>query len=242
MHSEIELLLATGIELYFTSTYHSLYIELWPRIKRRLLGFGLPRRFLEVAEVHIQIIHHSKYLVGFLWWGHRTVTSLVAATYRDISRDNSSDGGLQLPDDVISEIRAIVNTRYQQMIKHPFKQVYLATFFLDPRESLLSFSTNKAELLIITLALSSGYARSAIMAKKNPNPIAGRSVHLRVSKDPDTAETDTHGDADLRETFPAYIESGKYLFSALQKEINGDKVPAVFVKFADSDATLDTFR
>ncbi|KIO25436.1 hypothetical protein M407DRAFT_25235 [Tulasnella calospora MUT 4182] len=166
----------------------------------------------------------------------------VAATYRDIFRDNSSDGGLQLPDDVISEIRAIVNTRYQQMIEHPSKQVYLATFFLDPSESLLSFSTNKAEPLIITLALSSGYARSAIMAKKNPNPIAGRSVHLRVSKDPDTAETDTHGDADLRETFPAYIKAGKYLFSALQKEINGDTVPAVFVKFADSDAILDTFR
>lgn len=40
-----------------------------------------------------------------------------------------------LTEDIISEVRGIVNARFSEMIEGPDRQVYLSTLFLDPRES-----------------------------------------------------------------------------------------------------------
>ena len=59
----------------------------------------------------------------------------VLATYEQLFTDNSDVDGLQLPDDVINQIRKIVNARWRELTEGPGKSVYLSTFFLDPRKS-----------------------------------------------------------------------------------------------------------
>lgn len=56
----------------------------------------------------------------------------VTATYTDLFKQDSDESGISLPDDVVRDVRSIVNGRYKQMIEDPSKQVYLATFFLHP--------------------------------------------------------------------------------------------------------------
>lgn len=55
----------------------------------------------------------------------------IMATHRDLFSKNEADLGL--PDDVVTEIRSIMNFRYTQMIDNPSHHVYLTTFFLDFR-------------------------------------------------------------------------------------------------------------
>jgi len=57
----------------------------------------------------------------------------VLATYEQLIKDNNDVDGLQLPDDVINEIRKIVNARWHELTTGPGKSVYISTFFLDPR-------------------------------------------------------------------------------------------------------------
>jgi hypothetical protein len=56
----------------------------------------------------------------------------VLATYEQLFKDNNDVDGLQLPDDVIDEIRKIVNARWNEMTASPAKSVYVSTFLLDP--------------------------------------------------------------------------------------------------------------
>lgn len=60
----------------------------------------------------------------------------VMASFLDLFKKNYED--LELPLDVVEDIRRIVNRRYREMIEGPGKLVYLATFFLHPR--MLCFS------------------------------------------------------------------------------------------------------
>jgi hypothetical protein len=57
----------------------------------------------------------------------------VLATYEQLMKNNNDVDGLQLPDDVINEIRKIVNARWHELTTGPGKSVYVSTFFLDPR-------------------------------------------------------------------------------------------------------------
>lgn len=55
------------------------------------------------------------------------------ASYKDIFARNDLD----LKSNIIDAIRGIINFRYKQMIDGPSKDVYISTFFLDPRKYLL---------------------------------------------------------------------------------------------------------
>jgi hypothetical protein len=57
----------------------------------------------------------------------------VLATYEQIFTDNNDVDGLQLPEDVIDDIRKVVNARWLQLTTGPRKSVYVSTFFLNPR-------------------------------------------------------------------------------------------------------------
>lgn len=61
----------------------------------------------------------------------------VTATYTNLFKKNSEETGINLPDEVVHDVRRIVNGRYKEMIEDPSKQVYLATFFLHPCKSSL---------------------------------------------------------------------------------------------------------
>jgi hypothetical protein len=63
----------------------------------------------------------------------------VLATYEQLFMANNDVDGLQLPEDVIDQIRQIVNARWKELTTGPGKSVYLLTFFLDHRSSLLIF-------------------------------------------------------------------------------------------------------
>jgi len=58
------------------------------------------------------------------------------ASYEDIFVSNGAVNGLGLPEDVIGDVRKIMNARWNEITHGENKAVYLATFFLDPRTSL----------------------------------------------------------------------------------------------------------
>ncbi|KAF8510966.1 ribonuclease H-like domain-containing protein [Gautieria morchelliformis] len=55
----------------------------------------------------------------------------VLATYEQFFLDNNDIDGLQLPEDVVDQIRRIVNACWKELTTGPGKSVYLSTFFLD---------------------------------------------------------------------------------------------------------------
>jgi hypothetical protein len=57
----------------------------------------------------------------------------VLATYEQLFMDNNDVDGLQFPEDVVDQIRRIVNACWKELTTGPGKSVYLSTFFLDPR-------------------------------------------------------------------------------------------------------------
>ena len=56
----------------------------------------------------------------------------VLATYEQYIQDNNDVDGLQLPDEVIDDIRKAVIARWCELTTGPGKGVYISTFFLDP--------------------------------------------------------------------------------------------------------------
>lgn len=56
----------------------------------------------------------------------------VLATYEKLFTDNDDINGLQLPDDVMEDIRKIVNACWAELTMGPGKSVYISTLFLDP--------------------------------------------------------------------------------------------------------------
>jgi hypothetical protein len=57
----------------------------------------------------------------------------VLATYEQLIQNNNDVDGLQIPDEVINEIRKVVNACWWELTTSPGKSVYVSTFFLDPR-------------------------------------------------------------------------------------------------------------
>lgn len=57
----------------------------------------------------------------------------VVATLHDYFCNNANADGLQLPEEVIDDIRQIVNHRWREMTEKAGKGVYVAGLFLDPR-------------------------------------------------------------------------------------------------------------
>src|SRR5882724_9856248 len=86
---------------------------------------------LEPLARACKCLESSKATAGdvYLFW------LAVLATYEQLFMDNSDVDGLQLPDNVIDQIRKVVNARWQELTEGPGKSVYLVTFFLDPRKS-----------------------------------------------------------------------------------------------------------
>lgn len=72
----------------------------------------------------------SKATVGdvYLFW------LAVLATYEKLFTDNDDINGLQLPDDVMEDIRKTVNARWAELTTGPGKSVYISTLFLDPHK------------------------------------------------------------------------------------------------------------
>ena len=86
-------------------------------------------RILEPLARACKCLESSKATGGdvYLFW------LAVLATYEQIFTDNNDVDGLQLPEDVIDDIRKVVNARWLQLTTGPGKSVYVSTFFLDPR-------------------------------------------------------------------------------------------------------------
>jgi hypothetical protein len=106
----------------------------WMRKRDDVLRFesGLQQliRILEPLARACQCLESSKATPGdvYMFW------LAVLATYEELIKDNNEVDGLQLPDDVIDEIRKIVNARWRELTASPRKSVYISTFFLDPRQ------------------------------------------------------------------------------------------------------------
>ncbi|KAG8945373.1 hypothetical protein FRC04_000823 [Tulasnella sp. 424] len=140
----------------------------------------------------------------------------VTATYTDLFKKNSEETGINLPDEVVHDVRRIVNGRYKEMIEDPSKQVYLATFFLHP-----------------------SYVRSSILTRTNRNPLSEKTIIVRPTPN---ERSNVHADADLRRDFPAYVKCGKFLLSTLRHEINGNTAPRLFGGYPTTDAIVTAFR
>ena len=63
------------------------------------------------------------------------------------------DQKIQLPSNVVEQIRAITNRRYNGMINNGPTDVYIAAFFLDPRKlvSCIHFSLDFSEKFQVTV-------------------------------------------------------------------------------------------
>jgi hypothetical protein len=87
---------------------------------------------LEPLARACKCLESAKATVGdvYLFW------LAVLATFEQLFLDNNDVDGLQLPESVIDQVRRIVNARWQELTTGPSKNVYMATFFLDPRQSL----------------------------------------------------------------------------------------------------------
>lgn len=65
--------------------------------------------------------------VGLFWLAFQ-------AALKDIFMDSDKRSEPMLTEDTISDIRGIVNSRFDEMLQGPDRRVYLSTLFLDPRE------------------------------------------------------------------------------------------------------------
>ena len=120
---------------------------------------------LEPLARACKCLESSKATAGdvYLFW------LAVLATYEQLFMDNNGVDGLQLPEDVVDQIRKIVNARWKELTTGPGKSVYLSTFFLDPRSSLLI-------LHWATTDIFSGYIKSPIFKRRNMNPISNEEI------------------------------------------------------------------
>jgi hypothetical protein len=57
------------------------------------------------------------------------------ASYEDIFLKNDDIDGLGLPNNVMRDVRKIINVRWREITHGDNKVVYMAAFFLDPRMS-----------------------------------------------------------------------------------------------------------
>ena len=73
----------------------------------------------------------------------------VLATYKQYIWDNNDVDGLQLPDEVIDDIRIAVNARWRELTTGLGKGVYVSTFFLDPREFIICSACDDMRGLIL---------------------------------------------------------------------------------------------
>ncbi len=91
---------------------------------------------LEPLAWACKCLESSKATVGnvYLFW------LAVLAMYEQLFMGNNDVDGLQLPEDIIDQIRRIVNACWRELTTGPGKSVYLLTFFLDPHSSLRSES------------------------------------------------------------------------------------------------------
>jgi len=190
---------------------------------------------LEPLARACKCLESSKATAGdvYLFW------LAVLATYEQLFMDNNGVDGLQLPEDVVDQIRKIVNARWKELTTGPGKSVYLSTFFLDPRSSLLI-------LHWATTDIFSGYIKSPIFKRRNMNPISLRTTVSAHSTVPKTGTAPPLApdprDAHLRETMPAYIVAGKYLLTILMEEIRSNTTPEVFNNYESTESIINAFR
>jgi hypothetical protein len=59
----------------------------------------------------------------------------VLATYENLFSTNNDADGLQLPEEVVEEIRKVVNARWEMWTTGPEKKLYISTLFLNYRTS-----------------------------------------------------------------------------------------------------------
>lgn len=86
---------------------------------------------------------------------------------------------------------------------------------------------------------------SPILRKKNMNPLSNRLTIRRpaattapkgqgTASDPD--------DQDLRNSMPAYVKAGTYLYKIMAEEINANTAPRIFDTYADAETILKDLR
>jgi hypothetical protein len=189
---------------------------------------------LEPLARACKCLESSKATAGdvYLFW------LAVLATYEQLFMDNNDVDGLQLPEDVVDQIRKIVNARWKELTTGPGKGVYLSTFLLDPRSSL-------SILHWATTDIFSGYIKSPIFKRRNMNPISLRTT-ISMHSIPKTGTAfplaPDPRDAHLRETMPAYIVAGKYLLTILMEEIRSNTTPEVFNNYDSTESIINAFR
>jgi hypothetical protein len=99
----------------------------WMRKRDEVSSFenGL-RQLVRILEPHARAcicLESSKATAGNVYHN-------IRATY--YCKDNNDVDGLQLPDDIIDEIRKIVNVRWHELTTGPGKSVYVSTSYLIP--------------------------------------------------------------------------------------------------------------
>ncbi|EJD33382.1 hypothetical protein AURDEDRAFT_177535 [Auricularia subglabra TFB-10046 SS5] len=105
------------------------------------------------------------------------------------------DDELGLTDDLISDVRRVVNKRFNELVEG--NPIYKAALFLHP-----------------------GYITTSVLRKKQPNPLSTVTV-IRARR----AQGPSHPDDDLRAKFPFYVDVGSFLGGLLKTHVKANFPP-----------------
>lgn len=105
-----------------------------------MLGRSSVQSFTEELRQLATVLEPFARSIKCLESGHSTVADVylfwlaVLARFQELFQHNTTFQGIGLPDNVIEDIRSIVNGRHAEMFQGKQGPVYLAAFFLDCRE------------------------------------------------------------------------------------------------------------
>ncbi|KEP46427.1 hypothetical protein V565_199460 [Rhizoctonia solani 123E] len=136
------------------------------------------------------------------------------ATLKDLSTDPLKRDELMLTEELIANVRRIMNARFAQMMEGPNRRMYLTALFLNPL-----------------------YLGSNLFTHKNANPLAAT-----ISIPSTSVPARNAPDSDLRAMLPQYELSGAYLGELLVHEMNANRAQDIFGRFSTGEEIVDEFR
>ncbi|EUC67579.1 DUF659 family protein, partial [Rhizoctonia solani AG-3 Rhs1AP] len=187
----------------------------WLRDKQAVRAFedaiSLEMALLEPIARSIKCLESSMSTVAdvTLFW------LATQATLNDYFTDPEKRDELILTEDIIRDVRGIMNGQFAQMIQGPERRMYTTALFLDYF-----------------------YLGSSLFARKNINPLA-TTITLPSNTNAPARHTP---DADLRANIPQYLVSGAYLCELLIHKVNANRAPEVFDRFSSIEEIVDEFR
>ncbi|KAB5589446.1 hypothetical protein CTheo_7114 [Ceratobasidium theobromae] len=148
------------------------------------------------------------------------------AKLNDMFTDSDQRNDLMLPEATISDVCAIVNSRFSEMIEGQDRRMYISTLFLDPF-----------------------YLGSTLFRRKTINPLATIIVLPPMHQSPTSPnaiypENMSHRlpDSDLCTNLPSYEHVGGYLGEILVHEINSGRAGEIFSSFNTAEDIVQEFR